>query len=500
MPRARGAAVLSSLGALAFCVTALTGVSSAAARTGLAAARAAARGGSWGTATEVRGTAELNMGGAAAVNSVSCASAGNCSAGGYYSDSSRHHQAFMASEVNGTWHRAIEVPGTAALNKGGGAEVNSVSCASAGNCSAGGYYVDSSGHGQALVVSEKKGAWGKAQEVPGTAALNKDGIAWVNSVSCGSAGNCSVGGFYRDAANHDQAFVASEVSGTWHRAIEVPGTAALNQGSYANAEVTSVSCRSAGRCTIGGYYTDSSGDSQAFVASEVKGSWRSASELPGTTTLEQGGGAGVNSVSCASAGNCSAVGYYLVPSRLYNVFVASEVNGTWHPAIEVPGIAALAHGTALIQPVSCASAGNCSAGGYYSDSSGHNQAFVVSEVNGTWHRAIEVPGTAALNKGGGAEVNSVSCASAGNCSAGGSYANDFDHSQAFVASEVNGSWQTATQVTGATTANQDGSATVESVSCASAGNCSAGGQYIDTARSANHQAFIVGEKSRQRAS
>ncbi len=50
--------------------------------------------------------------------------------------------------------------------------------------------------------------------------------------------------------------------------------------------------------------------------------------------------------------------------------------------------------------MSCAAAGNCSAGGHYTDSSGHFQAFVVSQVNGTWHTAIEVPGTAALNQGG----------------------------------------------------------------------------------------------------
>ena len=49
--------------------------------------------------------------------------------------------------------------------------------------------------------------------------------------------------------------------------------------------------------------------------------------------------------------------------------------------------------------MSCASAGNCSAGGYYTDGAGHEQAFVVSEVNGTWGTAIEVPGTAALNAG-----------------------------------------------------------------------------------------------------
>ena len=89
--------------------------------------------------------------GGAAVNSVSCASAGNCAAGGFYSNGG---QAFVASEVNGTWRAAIEVPGTAALNQGGAARTDSVSCGSAGNCSAGGFYTDSSGRGQAFVVSQ----------------------------------------------------------------------------------------------------------------------------------------------------------------------------------------------------------------------------------------------------------------------------------------------------------------------------------------------------------
>jgi hypothetical protein len=36
---------------------------------------------------------------------------------------------------------------------------------------------DSSGHGQASVVDEVNGTWGKAKEVPGTAALNQGGVA-----------------------------------------------------------------------------------------------------------------------------------------------------------------------------------------------------------------------------------------------------------------------------------------------------------------------------------
>jgi hypothetical protein len=47
------------------------------------------------------------------------------------------------------------VPGTAALNQGGDVGIGSVSCAAAGKWSAGGFYTDSSGHGQAFVVSEK---------------------------------------------------------------------------------------------------------------------------------------------------------------------------------------------------------------------------------------------------------------------------------------------------------------------------------------------------------
>jgi hypothetical protein len=84
----------------------------------------------------------LNKFGFAEVLSVSCGSAGSCAAGGYYTDGHRYEQGFVAVERDGVWGRAIEVPGLGALNKGGEAEVTSVSCASAGNCAAGGEYFD----------------------------------------------------------------------------------------------------------------------------------------------------------------------------------------------------------------------------------------------------------------------------------------------------------------------------------------------------------------------
>jgi hypothetical protein len=397
-----------------------------------------------------------------------------------------------AAVVGGTWHGAQKVPGVATLNTGGEAQVQSVSCASAGNCGAGGYYTGRSGHHQVFVVSEVHGTWRTAKEAPGTATLNKGGNANISAVSCGSAGNCGAGGYYTDGSGGTQAFVVSEVNGTWHTAVEVPGTAALNQ--HGNAAVSSVSCTSAGNCSAGGSYKDGSWHYQAFVVSEVNGTWRKAIEVPGTAALNVHGGAGVTSVSCASAGNCSAGGDYIGGSSWGSLpFVVSQVRGTWRKAIEVPGTVALNKGGMWIVSVSCASAGNCSTGGTYNDGESAGvatrQVFVVSQVNGTWHTAREVPGTAALNTGGGADMYSVSCASAGNCSAVGSYFTSYSH--AFVVNEVNSTWHTAIQVPGTATLNQGDYAFAQSVSCASAGNCSAGGGYTDS--SGHRQAFVVTE-------
>src|SRR5215469_15024718 len=84
----------------------VVGVASAAgetvAGTRLVAGAQAVSGSSWRKAEEVPGTAKLNADGSAGVSSVSCAAAGNCSAAGTYTDSSRRVQAFVVSRVHGT--------------------------------------------------------------------------------------------------------------------------------------------------------------------------------------------------------------------------------------------------------------------------------------------------------------------------------------------------------------------------------------------------------------
>jgi hypothetical protein len=180
-------------------------------------------------------------------------------------DGSGGVQGFVVSETKGVWGQAEAVPGLAALNTGGQAEVTSVSCARPGECGAGGDYMVGFAAEQGFVVSETKGVWEQAEEVPGLAALNRRGLAAVRSVSCARAGDCSAGGGYEDGSFHGQGFVVGEAKGVWGQAEEVPGLAALNTDGAGT--VLSVSCASAGHCSAGGDYRDGSG-SQGFVVNE----------------------------------------------------------------------------------------------------------------------------------------------------------------------------------------------------------------------------------------
>jgi hypothetical protein len=359
-----------------------------------------------------------------------------CSVGGAYQDGSGHFQAFVASENNGSWGKAIEVPGTATLNKGGFAVVNSLSCSPGRDCAASGSYQPKHADSQAFVVSESKGHWGKAIAVPGLAALNVGEDAEVTSASCGSAGDCSVGGSYRPGSGSaEEGFVVSEKNGHWGNAIEVPGLGALNAGGQAH--VQSVDCASAGNCSAGGSYAEADGNGQAFVVSEKNGTWGSAIGVPGVKKLNVNGDAGVESVSCPSPGNCAAGGGYAVNSSFGDQgFVVSEKNGTWAKAIEIPHLATLNKGQNVLDVrVSCGSGGNCVAGGDYLDApEGHFHAFVASETKGIWGQAMPLPGFKALHARA-SHLGGISCPAPGHCAADGWYQDRSGSFQGFVATQ-----------------------------------------------------------------
>jgi hypothetical protein len=102
-------------------------------------------------------------------------------------DSQQDSQAFVITELNGTWGRLQPVPGLAGMNVGQMAQIASVSCSAPGDCGAGGSYAGTKSVGdqpapppeQAFVVTETDGTWGRSQEVPGN-----DVLTGVDAVSC----------------------------------------------------------------------------------------------------------------------------------------------------------------------------------------------------------------------------------------------------------------------------------------------------------------------------
>ena len=496
--RSRCAALLAAAG-LAILLAGAS-LSSAQAAPG-SAVIAGSSGGTWGKAIAIPGLGRLNTGGSADISAISCPAPGDCVVAGYYTASDLSQQGFLVSQSKGVWDRAINVPGLVSLNVGNShvgksASVDSISCARVGDCSAGGQYTAKDGLLEAFVVTESRGRWGRAIEVPGSARLAVTGFGDISAMSCTRPGDCTAGGGYGvegPSEGASQALVVTERHSQWGTAIEVPGSGRLDV--LGQGDLESVSCSSPGNCSAGGSYLDGNDNYQAFVVTQRHGRWGQAIEVPGSARLNAGGIAQIESVSCTGVGDCSAGGDY-TSALSQQAFVVTETNGRWGRAIEVPGSARLNRGgEAEIESVSCARVGDCSAGGDYAGSgSDISAAFVVTQSHGRWGRAIEVPGSARLNRAGEAEIDTVSCAAPGDCSAGGDYGRSANSEQAFVVTQSRGRWGRAIEVPGSAALNVGGLAEVESVSCAAPGRCSAAGSYSYGKGGVDSEGFVVTER------
>jgi hypothetical protein len=406
--------------------------------------------GRWGRAEKVRGLAALGKGGAVAggLDSVSCWSPGNCAAGGGYTDHAGAEHAFVVSETNGVWGEAREIRTAPGLHLGSsayGPDISLMSCPSPGSCTAAGEYLNPAFKTYPFVVGETNGTWGTARELPGVAALKVNLDAFVSSLSCGSAGNCAAAGYYDDSTSDSRSLVAVEKNGTWGDARQVPGTTASYDGISADAE--SVSCPSAGGCLAVGLYETSAGG-QPFLSVLKAGTWSRAKRIPGLSALPGGGATRGEAAwaGCTSPGDCNVIGTYAAARVKGDLsFSVAEANGTWGKAKKIPLGARAAD--SFIDAVACPSPGNCSAGGLFF-APGSTEVFTVEEKNSRWGTSKEIPGSVALNRGGDAEVSTIACGAPGDCTAGGYYSPVHNRYQPFIATETHGIWGNAEKVPG----------------------------------------------------
>jgi hypothetical protein len=406
----------------------------------------------WNSAQQV--AAGLNQGALAAIVSISCPSTGSCSAGGYYTGSGDSTQALVITESDGRWDSGEEVPGTAGLNAGDYASVNTISCVSPGNCVAGGYTLSSQGPpAQTFLVQQTNGVWGSAQVVlPG-------GNSEITSVSCVAVGYCAAGGFHGDSAvvmtqahgrwsgphvvvtgaagtavgqvscqgKRAGCAAAGEVVGTSNRGFLVSSKAGVwgrTRSWPAPVQLDAVSCPAPGDCVAGG-----SDGTAGAVITQTKGTWGPVTKLRGKDT--------VSYLSCPATGDCTAAG---------GGSVIDESDGQWGSWQPVPGLATLATKGNPIPPeaetLSCGRPGDCVVGGGYNTylasevNPQPRNAFLASEHGGIWGKAFQAATNLNPSPGVVANVTAVSCADTGYCGAGGYYWNGYQQQRAFVMSQA----------------------------------------------------------------
>jgi hypothetical protein len=434
-----------------------------------------------------------------AVSSVSCSSAGNCTAVGSYLDSSGNTEGLLLTETAGAWSVGVEaaLPPNA-VTTGQSAGLSSVSCSSAGNCTAVGRYEVGPDRNEALFLTETAGSWSAGVEASLPANAASDAEPSLGSVSCASAGNCVAVGSYYDGPGDTRGLLLTQTAGSWASGVEatLPPNAATTTDL---AQLLSVSCPLAGNCTAVGQYYDSSQDSQGLLLTETAGTWAPGVEaiLP-ANTAQSSTGAFLQSVSCPSPGDCSAVGDYNAGSTPVGTegLLLTETAGGWSTGTEaaLPADATTPNPQVELHSVSCPSPGNCSAVGRYYNSS-TAQGLLLNETAGSWATGIEaLPANHAAGTTSPLGLWSVSCASAGDCSAVGGHYDGGDTYGDFLGillTEETGSWATGTVASlPANARNPNPYSALYSVSCPSAGSCAAGGLY---ATSKNEEGLVTGD-------
>lgn len=158
-------------------------------------------------------------------------------------------------------------------------------------------------------------------------AVTITGMAGIGSLSCPANGDCVAGGAISlgKSVGDNKAALVTETSGTWGKAIIVPGLTSVPGQQDSN--VTSISCASARNCTAGGYYQypykRPDGGSAAFAVTEVNGAWARLKVISGLSALSTSHKDAISAVSCTARAACTAAGAYVAGGVPYP-FVARE--------------------------------------------------------------------------------------------------------------------------------------------------------------------------------
>lgn len=353
---------------------------------------------------------------------------------------------------------AVSPPANAA-HEYGNAQLAGVSCPSAGRCWAIGLYKEESGEAVPMLAAESEGEW-HSEAVTAAAAGSLHAISCVGGGACAEVGT-------RLEAGGGSPVVVSEAAGRAGEASalaiappedESPG---VPKGGF-----DAIACPAAGACVAVGSYDGATHEELPMVAVQEGGIWPATAQA--LAPLAGSGGGGLRAISCVGVDACTAVGY-TVERPLERGFAVELTAGGWQAPVEIP--AANPGTPTKLDGVSCTGADECSAVGGEVSGIFEGAAIRAVETEGGW-RSEDVTYQGAPPSD--ASLSAISCASVRDCAAVG--VEDLEVEQdAAIARESEGTWTAMGAVTLPTPRASTGA--LDSISCASADECTAVGTY-----------------------
>lgn len=327
--------------------------------------------------------------GSSQLTSVTCASGSDCRAVGTRSNGTNRQT--LIERWNGTSWAIVASPSTSPTQNN---YLTGVTCASGSDCWAVGHYVVGFTY-QTIIERWNGTAWTIAASPNNTGTKTSN----LRDVACASDSDCWAVGNYQDGQAWQP--LIEHWNGTAWSIVTSPSVSGAQFHS-----LSGVTCPSASNCwAVGQFYNGSA--EQTLVLRWNGTSWGIVAS-PNSSSVQNNY---LTDITCTSASNCWAVGRYDTGATTQTLI--QRWNGSTWTIVSSPNTSATQYNQ--LSGVTCASASNCWAVGYFK--SGNTQQTLIQHWNGTSWTIVASPNT------GTAQNNSfsgVTCASPTDCWAVGS--------------------------------------------------------------------------------
>ena len=248
---------------------------------------------------------------------------------------------------------------------------------------------------------------------------------------------------------------------------------------YAASAMNSVSCPTRLICFGVGEYENGMAQTRPMAAKQLAGSWFKAVDISPPTDAQISPQAMLNSIDCPSASKCWAVGSYLDQGLHKQAMAVKFTAGTWGQAIKI-GVPADSAGFASLASIACPTPSTCIAVGSYRQTNTGTRAIFTTLQGGVWKQAKAARMPKDASSSSPSAFTSISCQSASDCWAVGTYLNSRP-----ATAPMGDHWQSGSLGRAIALPYPNDAfiintpPTLSSISCSRTGGCLAAGTYVD---------------------